>query len=286
MLEKKEFARIFSLSLLALLVILSFLIIRPILMSILGGLVLAYIFLPVHRWLVKYIREKNISALIICSLMLIVLFVVVWFVIPSFGRQVVDVYFKIQKTDFVAMVQRFFPALPQDSAHELGGVLSNFVSNSYVTILSKTSKFLLNLPIFLFNLIIVFFTFFFTIRDADSIAMYLRSISPISRELEKKFFTKFKEITNSVIYVQIVAGMLQGILTGFGLFLFHVPAPLVLGLIAVLLGDMACMGPSEYLADGCRTNSQRSWSLSVRLGLCFWHRNFDKHLCCFETGKA
>ncbi len=79
-------------------------------------------------------------------------------------------------------------------------------------------------------------------RDGVKMKEYLKSISPFSHELEQNISKQFKDITNSVIYGHIAVGVLQGLLTGIGLFIFQVPQALLLTFLAIILSIFPIIG--------------------------------------------
>jgi len=65
---------------------------------------------------------------------------------------------------------------------------------------------------------------------------------PFSKDVQKKCFDYTKGITGSVIYGQIIIGMVQGVLTGAGFLIFGVPNALLLSLLAILVGVLPIIG--------------------------------------------
>ena len=63
-----------------------------------------------------------------------------------------------------------------------------------------------------------------------------------SRDVENRLIHSSKAITISVIYGQIVVGIIQGIIVGLGFFIFNVPNPLFLTLLAILAGMFPIIG--------------------------------------------
>jgi predicted PurR-regulated permease PerM len=80
------------------------------------------------------------------------------------------------------------------------------------------------------------------LRDKDKIMLYIKSLSPFSKEIEKKLFDSSRAITNSVIYGQVVIGILQGLLVGVGFFVLGIPNALILTLLACLVGILPVIG--------------------------------------------
>jgi len=90
--------------------------------------------------------------------------------------------------------------------------------------------------------LVVFFTFFFVLRDKDKLIAYTKSLSPFPREIETKLFDSSRAIATSVIYGQIIIGIIQGLILGVGLLIFRVPNSLIFTLLAVLAGIFPIVG--------------------------------------------
>ncbi len=223
----------------AALLILSFWIMRPILIATISGLILAYIFYPVYLRVLKIVREKNISSLIVVLLFLLIIFLPVWFLFPMVMRQIFDVYIYSQKVDLVGSLRTLFP--PEFSTDAMS-VVHTVVSSSINTVFNQATNFLTNVATILLQFVVVIFIFFFGMRDADNLKEYVKGISPFSKELESSLEEQFKGITNSVIYGHIIVGVLQGILTGIGLFIAGVPNVLMLTFIAIIASVIPVIG--------------------------------------------
>jgi len=92
------------------------------------------------------------------------------------------------------------------------------------------------------HLLVIFFTLFFVLKDKQKVIEYVKSILPFPKEVEKKIFEYSSGITSSLIYGQIIIGLIQGITLGIGLFIFRVPNALFLSLLAIFIGILPIVG--------------------------------------------
>jgi len=236
--------RIMSISILIALLVLSFLILKPILLSVIVGLILAFVFTPVYKWVYKMTKQKSLSSFLICILLIVLVVIPFWFLAPVFIDQSVRLYQASQQIDLVTPFRLIFPSLfvSDQIPLVLEGVISSFTTNvvnsigDYISIDNLTKIFL--------HLLVVFFTFFFALRDRKELSAYIKSLLPFSDDIQKKLFDSSKAITSSVIYGQIVIGLLQGIVVGIGFFIFRVPNSLFLTLLASLAGIFPIIGTS------------------------------------------
>ena len=111
------------------------------------------------------------------------------------------------------------------------------------SLLNNFTDILLNSPTIFLHLFLILFVFFFGLRDGNKLVAYFQSLSPLSKESEQKIFKQFSDITHTVIFGQIVIGIVQGIVTGVGLFIFGVPNALTLTFLAILSSMFPIIGP-------------------------------------------
>jgi predicted PurR-regulated permease PerM len=72
----------------------------------------------------------------------------------------------------------------------------------------------------------------------------MSEISPFGKSHENVVIKQFKRITDSVIYGQVVVGILQGVLAGVALILLNVPNSIVLTVVAIILSIVPFVGPA------------------------------------------
>ena len=245
MIDEKTFNKITSIVLMSVLIILSFVILRPILVSSLFALILSFIFYPVYKKLNKITGSRNLSAFLVCFGLLVVIIAPLVVFVPIFVRQIVSVFSFVQGEEFLSVINNLFSGFfPEELSREFIVYLNNFTSYLTNTLLKKAESIILSSPVLFLHSVIILFLFFFGLRDGEKIILYIQSLSPLSKESEKKVFKQFKDITHSVIYGQIVIGVIQGVLTGIILFIFRIPNALVLTILAMFLGVLPIIGPS------------------------------------------
>lgn len=228
---------------LVVLIVLSFLLLKPLLLSIIMGIILAFIFSPVYDWLYKYLKSENLSASLIIILLVIIIVIPLWFLTPLIVNQSIKIYLAAQQIDFITPIKALFPSLSTEAfSSELAAALSSFVTNITNSVTNSLSKLILNFPTIALQFLVVFFVLFFVLRDKEKIVVYIQSLLPFSKEVEKKLFQSSRDITLSVLYGQIITGIAVGLVAGLGFIIFKVPNSLILTLLAVLAGIFPIIG--------------------------------------------
>lgn len=226
------------------LIVLSFFLLKPILLSIIVGFILAFIFYPLYTKLNYYLKSPNISSGLICTFLILLIVLPLWFLTPIVIDQSIKVFIASQQIDFVSVLKGIFPSIfaSEEFSIEIGSIISSFVTKSTNSLMNSLSQIILNFPTLFLQSVVVFFTFFFVLRDKDKLIMYLKTLSPFPKQIENKLFDSSKAITNSVIYGQVIIGIIQGIVTGLGFFIFNVSNASLLTLLASLAGIFPVIG--------------------------------------------
>ncbi len=242
-LTNKDFRRIFVAFLMILLVVAAFLIVKPIVLSIIGGLILAYMFLPVYRWTYKLIKGRNTTAFLITLLFLIIVLVPLWFFIPIIVDQVFELFNLTQNIDFSKIVQSVFPSSGEQFQQQITLVIIKFFGNITSSIIDYLISFIQNLPTVLLNIAVILFVFFFALRDQEVLKEFVSGISPFKKEKESILVKRFKDITSSIIFGYVIIGALQGLMLFLGLLIFGVPKALTVSLFGTFAAMLPMVGP-------------------------------------------
>jgi len=242
--DEQYFNKFVTTIILVSLFVLSYFIVRKILMSLILGVILAFMFHPMYVYLNKKIKSPNVSAGILCILLLTIILIPVWFLSPIVFNQTFNLYISaqnLQLEDSIGKVFSYFFNSPELSAELVlkTNLLISKVLNYFVNI---ASNFLVDLPNLFLQFLIVIFVFFYFLRDKEIFREYIVGIFPFSKEVEKKFFKQTSEITLSILYGQFLIGSIQGIIVGSGFYLFKVPNPLIWTIAATIAGILPIIG--------------------------------------------
>lgn len=78
------------------------------------------------------------------------------------------------------------------------------------------TNFMGNLFWFILSLIIFFFALYYFFKDGDLIMKKLMDLSPLPEKYEKAIFSKFKEVSNAMLFGIFFTAVIQGTLAGIG----------------------------------------------------------------------
>jgi len=220
-------------------------IIKPVVIPIIYGILLGYIFYPVYKKTVSKLRNENLSAFLVCMGILVIIIGLAAVFLTSLSKQLINIYFSLQRIDLVHIITENFPNFLSSSelSETIIGSLNTYVSTFLANSLGNVGTIILNLPVILLKLFVVIFIFYFSLRDGERAIDYIKSLSPLKKETNERFSKEFKDITNSVLVGQIVVGVLQGLIAGIGYFVFGVPNAILLTILTILIGIIPLIGP-------------------------------------------
>src|SRR3989338_6935123 len=108
--DVKKFSVIFLVIILAVLV---FILIKPVILSIVGGLILAYAFFPLYKIVAKSTNNKNWAAVVVSLVVIALIIIPLYFIIPYLVQQVFDIFKYSQTIDVRGFLQSFFHSAPE-----------------------------------------------------------------------------------------------------------------------------------------------------------------------------
>lgn len=245
MIDKNNFKDLIIYALVIGLFILAFFIIKPVLAAIIYGVLLAYITHPVYRILVKKIKNETISAFIVCLGFFIIIVAILAVIIGSLFSQAIDLYTTLKNQDITTAIADSIPKsfLSSEMSASLINNIKSSVSTLIFNFLGSFNKFLTDLPLLFLRFAVTIFVFFFSLRDGTKALAYLKSVSPLRKEIEEKFLKRFKDVTNSVLLGQILVGIIQGSVAGIGYFVFGINNAILLTLLSILVSVIPMVGP-------------------------------------------
>lgn len=243
--DNKDMSKYFTIIAVLIMAALVVFLLRPVFVPIIVGLILAYICLPLYRRLLKIVRSKNLSASIIILILIVIIVVPIWFSLPMIIKQAGEIYSSLQSLNYGNIIRAIIPSASEATLVKVTASIQSAVTSIAQKSIGADSpiNIFFQLPTMLINLFIVGFVFYFTLRDSDKLIELAKEISPFSKSKSDLFVQQFKGITDSIVYGHIITGIIQGLLAGFGMYIFGVHNVLILTTIAILMSIIPVLGP-------------------------------------------
>jgi predicted PurR-regulated permease PerM len=229
---KQNLSKPFLIILLVLSLVASFLILKPYITEILVAAVLVSIFYGVYERLVKFFRgKKNISALIMCILLVLLIIIPVVNLIAYTGQKSITAYHdtvtflnqdNLHKITEGTVFERFdvfgldinsFKDFAIDTINKSSDILVNGAA----VVIKETSK-------FLFSLTMIILAMFFFFVDGKNILKKAMYLSPLPNRYDKEIFKKFRAVSYTTFISTFVTAAAQGLIGALGFIIIGLPA--------------------------------------------------------------
>jgi predicted PurR-regulated permease PerM len=234
--------------------ILFFLIAQPYVTAIFLALVTSALFKPLHEKLLStFGGRKNTAALFSVILVLLVIFVPLLVVGNLLVNETTSIYNEVQGNTvvnvnslapFVSKAEIFIEARFPGFDAELSRFLNvrPYFERALVWLSGNLSNFFsgilrLTLGAFLYVLCL-----FYLFRDQQSLTRNILAWSPLFDSHDKLILSKISMTVISVLRGQLMIGLIQGLLTGIGFWIFGVSHPVVWGSIAAVASLVPAVG--------------------------------------------
>ena len=230
-----------------LLLVFSFFIVRPLLLPIFVGALLAYTFYPSYQYILKKTGKASLSSFLVCFFILLII------VIPAVF--ILKIVIQESYTIFLLLKQKLASGLFTECSSELCRAISEFIHSEFVSaqlkqiignatqwIIEKGSAFVLNIPHLVISLFVIFFTLFYFLKDGENLLKQLQHYFQPHQKNYAVMLVRTKEILHGMVYGYLLIALIQGILGAFGFFLFGVSSPLFWGLMMAFFALIPAVG--------------------------------------------
>ena len=234
---------------------LALLIAWPFLRSIAAGIIVAVIFHPVYKRVLRWTRNRRTWAALATTLGIVFLFLFpVTLILLKATNQAIGAAQRLSRLSaepgglgrFVfAMAERplhFFGRFVDLSRFDVHTAVSNGLQRMSLSVLSSSASILGSLARFtadfFFTLVVVFFLF----RDGESWAAALGGLMPLSPAQTSRLFRNINDTIIGNVYGIISVGLSQGIMTGIATAIVGLPSPLLFSIAAFFASILPVVG--------------------------------------------
>jgi len=240
--DKGEYGKLIIIASVIALLYVSYKIISPFKIALLTSIVLAIALYPIYLALVKKIKNKNSSAMIlIFSLIFLVLLPLIFFANAMF-QETINLYNAASGMDLSEQSNQLQKLTHLDINYERyfkETVLG--LSQSLIRSSSKITGFILG---GLLNIFVIFFCLFFFLRDGKNLIKKFRSIIPFENRIKKRFESDVVSSVRGLFLGLLIIALIEGVLAFIGFYLFNIPTPLVWSFLVIVLAMVPLLGPT------------------------------------------
>ena len=228
--------------------------------AIVLALLITGVLYPVYFWVKRLFRGRENSASLFMSLIILLVLVIPvgWFV-GTLSNEAFDFY---NRTRSAVSLQRIQQVLESDSiwaqrvrkignlagvkftpetVDELAGSVGKTVGLFLYKQISSAASNILSLLVHFFLMMMVTYYLF---RDGIRLKEYLTQLLPVPENQLEKIVKKFHEMGRALIVGNGLCGIVQGILGGFGFFIFGLHSPFLWGTVIGFMAFLPVIGAS------------------------------------------
>ncbi|OGC11660.1 hypothetical protein A3K48_04090 [candidate division WOR-1 bacterium RIFOXYA12_FULL_52_29] len=242
----ESYRRTAAISLVVVVLILSFLIIRPFVVSLLSAAALAFIFYPLYSFLARILSSvplgKKSASLLTCLIILSVVLIPSIFIAVLLSSEVKSAYHFIQEV--ISSPQFQLENLPPGFT-QMGQLLPHLKSGATELIgqlFSLLQGILKGIPNVLLHIFITIFSIYYFLVHGTDLYKFFADLFPISEKRYKEIITRFDNLSRGVIIGQVLVGIIQGLLAWLGFFFLGVPSPILWGSLTAIISMIPLFG--------------------------------------------
>ncbi|MGB9108821.1 MAG: AI-2E family transporter, partial [Telluria sp.] len=224
--------------------------------AVFWGMVLAILFIPLYRRLLRATGQKpNLSALLTLLAIVVMVIIPVGLITASLVQQAAGLYEMVKSghVDFGRYFSQVIHALPswmvsllerfdltdmaslQQKLTNTASEASQVAAKYAINVASNTFDFLVSITIMLYLL-------FFLLRDGHALAGRIKTAVPLSRHYKQRLFGNFTTVIRATVKGNVLVAIVQGALGGLIFWLLHVQAPLLWAVVMAFLSLLPAVG--------------------------------------------
>jgi len=241
--QTKIIEKYFFFGLLLATLLFTFMIFRPFWVVLVLGVSFSIVLYPIYEWLHKKHLPNWLSAFITVLLFIIVLCGPLLGIGAVVFNQSQDVYRQVidngSTEPFLNTIEkRVNKILPKVMTFDINEKTTDFItylSNNIASIFSTTvSAF--------FSFLLMLLIIFYFLKDGTKWKKAIMVLSPLSDKDDEKIISRLAFAVNTVIKGSLLIALIQGILLGFGLWLFNISNPALWGVVAAVCSLLPTFG--------------------------------------------
>lgn len=241
--QTKIIEKYFFFGLLFAVFVFTFLIFRPFWIVLVLGASFSIVLYPIYKWLIKLKFPNWLSAFTTICLFVIILCGPLLGIGNMIFNQSQDVYHAVINNGNAeplldSINSTVNKILPDSITFDVKSKLSDFVSyvsNNIANIFTTTvSAF--------FSFILILLIIFYFLKDGTQWKNSLIRLSPLPDKDDEKIINQLILSVKAVMAGYLFIALIQGVLMGFGLWLFNIPNPALWGLVAAVTSLLPTIG--------------------------------------------
>lgn len=218
----------------------------PFVPAMAGALALAVLFAPLHRWLERRLGSGNIAAAVCVMLVALIVVVPLVLVASQLLGEAADgarsVQLMVESGSWRAAFDRHALLAPIGEWLDKQVDLRAIVAPAATWLTTTGAAFVQGSVVQVIGVVLVFYMFFYMLRDREAAKKSLDSLSPLSSADMARLFSEVADTVHATVYGTLVMALIQGALGGLMFWWLGLPEPLLWGVVMGLLAVVPVLG--------------------------------------------
>lgn len=228
---------------------------------------------PLHRKISGSIGGKNgLSAFIVVLLFAVVVITPAVFLTTRVFEESKGIYTQlttVSETDYVQKltlaiekpVQKVFPDFSVDIG-QYAGAFADWITSHLSTILSSVIGIVT-------GIVLIFISLYFFLKDGAKFKKILIDLSPLKDKYDDEIFIKIKQTINSTVRGVLLVAVVQGVLSGIGMWVFGIPNATLWGSISAIASLVPGLGTAVVFIPAV-AYMYMAGNVPFAIGLLLW----------------
>lgn len=246
MADYNNFKKYIPIVLLIIVIILSFLVLKPFLGAIFLGALLAYLFYPVYQKINSKLNS-TVAAALVCVIVFLIIVIPSVFFVKSLIQESFVFYLLVKQKLAMGLFSNCHYSICEtiksmSQNPEISYQIQETTRNITGWIVSKSSEFVVSIPRFIINLVVIFFSLFYFLKDGTIFLSKMNSYLNLHEHHFSKLVSRLKEVIHGLTYGYLVIAVIQGITSALGFFIFGISSPIFWGSVIAFLALVPYVG--------------------------------------------
>lgn len=216
----------------------------PFFKIIILAVVFAVLLHPLYAWLHRKVRFPALASLLTIICFILIICIPTFFVGMLVIRQFQNMYQWIAQHGSLDTILHTATLHLHHAFPEINVNLQDKFNATITAITSQAGTFFTATLVTLVSFILMLLSMFYFLKDGAAWKEALIEFSPLSFESNSTIVASLKNTISGIFKGYFVVGLAQGITTGLGFFLFHIPHPVLWGLLAAFGSLVPTIGSS------------------------------------------
>jgi predicted PurR-regulated permease PerM len=231
-------------------------ILRPFYGAVLWGVIIAIVFRPLYRRLLRSVPERpTLAALATVFVILVLVILPISVVAGMLVQEGLSTYERIEsgELNLGRYFQQVFSALPAWATSlldRLGLTSMVHIEERLSALLTRSAQFFAaqalslgqNAASFIVSLFIMLYLLFFLLRDGEALARRVRNAIPLRADQQRSLADRFSTVIRATVKGNLVVALVQGALGALIFWLLGVGAPVLWGTLMAFLSLLPAVG--------------------------------------------